>query len=297
MTRISIIGSGFVGLHVGEAFEKLGHDVIFYDIDVKRLEHISNTHEVTRSMQDAIDFSEISFVCVPTPTTNGKLDLVHVVSACKDMARALRRKEVYHLIVVKSTVLPTTTESVIIPLIEEHSGKTVPSDIGVCVNPEFMTQIHRSWTDNGSFSRDFFSEERIVIGECDERAGDILEELYKPLNKPIFRVGLREAEFIKYAANCALATKISYWNQIFLIAREMGFSHERVQELVNIVALDKRIGKYGSVLGKAFGGRCLPKDLKAFISFSQEACGINPILLRAVNDINELMSKEFGVRE
>jgi len=119
-----------------------------------------------------------------------------------------------------------------------------------------------------------------------------LEELYKPLRKPIFRTNLKTAEMIKYASNCMLATKISYWNEIFLICKELGINSQTVTD---IVGLDSRIGKYGTIHGKAFGGKCLPKDLKAFIHFAEKYRKIE--LLRAVDEINEELKENYGVRE
>lgn len=161
------------------------------------------------------------------------------------------------------------------------------------MNPEFLTEIHSSWTGDASMTRGFFSEERIVIGEFDKRSGDIVEELYRPLNVPIFRTNLQTAEIIKYASNTALATRISYWNEIYYICEKLGIDSDFV---ANIVGMDKRIGKYGAIHKKAFGGKCLPKDLQAIISFS-EGVGHAPILLKAVNEINERIKREKGVRE
>jgi UDPglucose 6-dehydrogenase len=193
---------------------------------------------------------------------------------------------------VKSTVLPGTTENVVIPILEKTSKKKVGVDFGVCVNPEFMTEIEHTWTDDRGYKKDFFTEDRIVIGEYDKRSGDVLEKLYRPLNKPIFRVDLKTAEMVKYAANCMLATKISYWNEIFLICKELGINSHVVAE---IASLDPRIGKYGTVHGKAFGGKCLPKDLKAFLKFVKRYR--RPKILKAVDEINEEMKEKFGVRE
>jgi UDPglucose 6-dehydrogenase len=161
------------------------------------------------------------------------------------------------------------------------------------MNPEFLTEISGSWSEaEEGTKKDFFTEDRIVIGEYNKKSGDILEELYKPLGKPIFRTDLKTAETIKYASNCMLATKISYWNKIFLICKELGIDSQGV---ANIVGLDPRIGKYGTVHGKAFGGKCLPKDLKAFISFAKKYRNVR--LLKAVDDINEEMKEKYEVRE
>lgn len=290
-TRISIIGSGFVGQAIGKGFLRLRNRVIFYDIVDKDLPNF------TKDINYAIEHSDISFICVPTPTTPEGIDLSYIKEATMNIAIVLSRKHGYHLVVVKSTVVPGTTEKVVIPILEEYSGKSVrEGEIGVCMNPEFLTEIERSWTDEIDYEiiykKDFFTEDRIVIGEYDKKSGYILAEVYKPLNKPIFRTDLKTAEMIKYASNCMLATKISYWNEIFLICKDLGIDSQIV---ANITGLDPRIGKYGTVHGKAFGGKCLPKDLKAFIAFAERYREVK--LLKAVDEINEEMCERYGVRE
>lgn len=286
--KISIIGSGWVGTAIGRGLSELGNDVIFHDIIDKDLPNF------TKDINHAVENSDVSFICVPTPTNdNGEIDLNYVKEASKNIGEALTNKNGYHLVVVKSTVVPGTTEKVVIPIIEKYSGKSArEEEIGVCMNPEFLTEISGTWSTDEGMKKDFFTEDRIVIGEYDKKSGDILEEFYKPLNKPIFRVGLRTAELIKYVSNCMLATKISYWNEIFLICKELGIDSQIVAD---VVGLDPRIGKYGTVHGKAFGGKCLPKDLKAFISFAKKYRNVR--LLKAVDEINEEMKEEYGVRE
>lgn len=283
--KISIIGSGWVGTAIGLGYTKLGYQVIFHDIVAKDLPNF------TKDIHVAIENTDVSFICVPTPTAGGQLDLSYVKDATIAIGKALAARTTYHVVVVKSTVVPTTTETVVLPLLERYSGKQA-GEFGVCMNPEFLTEIASSWSADEASNRDFFTEDRIVIGAYDKCSGDILEDLYRPLHKPIFRTDLRTAEFIKYASNCMLATKISYWNEIFLLCEQLGIDS---QEVASIVAQDPRIGKYGSVHGKAFGGKCLPKDLKAFISFADEYRKTK--LLKAVDAINEEMKARFGVRE
>jgi len=291
--RVSIIGSGVVGGIIGEGLKQLENEVLFYDIEPKTIEKIKNKgHNATTDITYAMANSDISFVCVPTPNQEGKIDFSYVKSAAENIGRALKQKNGYHLVVVKSTVTPTTTQNVIIPILEEFSGKKAGIDFGVCMNPEFLTESANTWTDDNNFARGFFDEERIVIGEFDKKSGDLLQNLYEKLDKPIFRTDLKTAEFIKYAANCALASRISYWNEIFLISQRLGIDSNLV---ANVVSLDKRIGQYGTVHGKSYGGKCLNKDTKAFISWAKEYH--DPIMLKAVDDINEKMRKEFGVRE
>ena len=287
MEKISIIGSGWVGTIIGKGFSKLGYEVIFYDIVGKNLPNF------TKDIDYAVDNSDISFICVPTPTNDkGEIDLSYIKEASKNIGKALASQQKYHPVVVKSTVVPRTTEDVVIPILEKYSGKKAGEDFGVCMNPEFLTEISGTWSSDKDCNKDFFSEDRIVIGEYDKRSGDILERIYKPLNSTIFRTDLKTAEMIKYASNCMLATKISYWNEIFLICEKLGIDS---QEIANIAAMDPRIGKYGTVHGKAFGGKCLPKDLKAFISFADRYR--EPKLLKAVDEVNEKMRRRYGMRE
>ena len=286
MIEISILGSGWVGTALGNGLIELGNEVIFYDIVEKNLPNF------TKDLNHAIENSNISFICVPTPTSPKGIDLSYIKKATKNIGKVLANKDEYHHVVVKSTVVPGTTENTVIPILEKFSGKKAGSEIGVCMNPEFLTEISGSWSKAKSTKKDFFTEDRIVIGEYDKKSGDALEELYKPLNKPIFRTDLKTAELIKYASNCMLATKISYWNEIFLICKELGIDSQIVAD---IVGLDPRIGKYGTIHGMAFGGKCLPKDLKAFISFAEKYRP--PKLLKAVDDINEGMKEKYGVRE
>jgi len=284
--KISIIGSGWVGMAIGGGLSELGNEVIFHDIVDKDLQNF------TKDINYAIENSDISFICVPTPTNeDGEIDLSYIKDAAKNIGTILAEKDNYHVIVVKSTVVPGTTEKVVIPILEKYTGKKA-GEFGICMNPEFLTEISGTWSTDENTKKDFFTEDRIVIGEYDKRSGDVLEELYKPLNKPIFRTDLRTAELIKYASNCMLATKISYWNEIFLICKELDIDSQIV---ANIVGLDPRIGKYGTVHGKAFGGKCLPKDLKAFISFAEKYR--KPKLLKAVDEINEAIKEKYGVRE
>ena len=286
--NVSIIGSGVVGSIVGEGLTKLGNKIIFHDIDSARIEKAKDRgYDATTDIEYAIKNSEISFICVPSPTEDGKINLTYIISAVETVGRALKNKNGYHVIVVKSTVTPQTTESVIIPALESASGKKAGHDFGVCMNPEFLTEIANTWTDETTLARGFFDEERIVIGEFDVKSGEIVAKLYESLNKPIFRTDLKTAEFIKYAANCALASRVSYWNEIASIGEKLGIDGQKVAD---IVALDNRIGKYGSVItGKGFQGKCLPKDVEAFISFAEQH--VDPVLLKAVKKVNDDIQK------
>jgi UDPglucose 6-dehydrogenase len=227
-------------------------------------------------------------------TNNSHLDLSELIKVSKNIGKCLKKKKSFYIVVIKSTVIPTTVEEKVIPIIEKYSKKKLGKDFGVCINPEFLTEIHQTWTRNKFFQRDFFTEERIVIGESDKSSGDILEELYRPLNIPIFRTDIKTAEMIKYASNAALSSKVSFWNEIFLICKLLGVDSKKVSD---IVSMDNRIGKYGTIHGMAFGGKCLPKDLKALITFAEENLQFKPEILHAINHVNEYMKENYGIRE
>jgi UDPglucose 6-dehydrogenase len=290
MSRISIIGSGRVGFNIGNGFDQLGHQVIFNDTDKKIVVGLTELgYRATVDLEFVVSQSEITFICVPTSSKCGGLS--NVISLMKNLARVLKEKQDYHLIVIKSTVVPATTEQILIPLMLD-SGRKLGDEIGICVNPDFGTEIADTWTKEPEFQRNFFSQDRIVIGQYDTRSGNALEQLYQPLLKPVFKVNLRTAEMIKCVANCLLATKISFWNEIFLICQNLAVDS---QQVADIVTIDPRIGRYGAVHGKAFGGKCLPNDLKAFINCSQQHQ--SPVLLEAVDRINGYMANNYGVRE
>ncbi|UCE16011.1 MAG: UDP-glucose/GDP-mannose dehydrogenase family protein [Candidatus Bathyarchaeota archaeon] len=278
--RISIIGSGVVGKATGIGFHRHGNDVIFHDIIKEKLFMLKKQgYEVTEDQLEAIHNSSISFICVQTPTLNGKMDFSYVKKAIVGIAKTLRKKRKYHLIVIRSTVLPSTTRTKIIPLLRKHSRLIPGKEFGVCVNPEFMK---RASALNG-----FLNPWRILIGEFDKRSGDVLETLYSPFKVSVIRADLDTAEMIKYVANTFLATKISFFNEFFIICKKLGLDPHFVAK---VVSLDPRIGEYGIYGGRSFKGSCLPKDLEAFINFTKDK-KLNPKLLDAVSLINKKMKK------
>lgn len=280
--EISIIGSGIVGKATGIGLAMHGNHVIFCDIDKKKLEKLSKKgYKVTNDIMKSVNDSTISFVCVQTPTVNRRMDFSYIKKAIVDIAKALRQKQNYHVIVVRSTILPSTTETRIIPLLERHSQLRAGEDFGVCTNPEFLRK--------SSALENFLNPSRIVVGELDKLSGDMLEKLYSPFNAPISRTDLITAEMIKYVANLFLATKISYFNEIYTICREFNLDPHFISE---VVSLDPRINDYGVYGGRPFEGGCLPKDLEAFINFV-ESRKINPKLLSAVSHVNKEISKQL----
>ncbi len=292
--KIAIIGSGIVGKGTGAGFQQLGHDVVYYDINPDKLKELRNC-QTTEKLEEAINYANMSFICVPTPYKNG-IDLSYLREAIANIAEILKDKKDWHLVVIKSTVIPLTCDNVVKPILD-----TCGKPYGLCMNPEFLTEISTTWTDDVKFKRDFWCKERIVIGEKDKRSGDMLASLYQPLNAPIFRVDLKTAEMTKYATNMMLATKISYWNEIFLVCKELNIDSKVVAD---ITSLDNRIGKYGTIHGLAHGGKCLAKDIKAFThAFRTEQSNdlkqylIYPSVLNEADAINDFMEANYGVRE
>ena len=274
--RISIIGSGVVGQATGKGFSVLGHPVLFHDIDTNKLKKLDvEGYKTTEIVDEAVQNSEIIFVCVPTPTIDRQVVVQYLRDCAISIGLALKDTSDFHVVVFRSTAPPTTVRTQLVPLLEQFSGLKASKDLGVCMNPEFLRE--KTPLD------DFLHPDRIVIGELDSKSGDIVEQIYSSFACPIIRTTLDESEMIKYASNLFLASKISFFNEIHMICQELGIDSKVVSETV---ALDKRIGKYGVIGGAPFSGMCFPKDLAGFISFAKSK-GINPRLLESVEDINK----------
>lgn len=303
--RICVIGAGYVGLATGVMFAKLGHRVTCADIDKSRVKLVSSGRApfyepqlerelsklvkrgvltATSDIVGAVSDSKFVFVCVQTPSVqSGGIDVRPVREASKSIARALRAAVGYRVIVIKSTVVPSTTDLVVRPILERYSGKVAGKDFGLCMNPEFLQE--------GSALRDSLWPARIVVGSIDKRSGDMLAKLYAPIKAPKVRTDLRSAEMIKYASNSFLATKISYANEIANMCVRFGMDSEGV---LKAVGMDPRIGALFLKPGLGFGGSCLPKDVRALKDRAGKA-GYNSRLLATLLAINEQQPGE-GVR-
>lgn len=276
MSRISIIGSGVVGSATGQGFHKLGHKVIFYDISKQKLKALKNDgYNVANNLSQALSQTDVSFVCVNTPTHNSEQDLSQIFSVLQQITEYLNTAEKQHLFVFRSTILPGTMRNVIVNYLEKNCITKRGIDYDVVYNPEFLRQ-------NTSYD-DFFKPDRVIIGEDHAQLSKILVEIYKPLTKNIIVTSFEAAELIKYASNCFLSLKISFFNEIGLICKHLGID-DKVVSLG--VSLDKRIGKYGTEFGRPFDGMCLPKDTQALASFIKQN-RIEPDLLEIVLNINK----------
>ena len=287
--KIGIIGLGYVGLITGVGFASLGNKVFGIDVDEKKVEKINKGESpiyekdlecklkeikekftATTKIEELRD-SEIIFICVGTPSKeDGSIDLKYIKQAAEDISKILDSCKV---IVVKSTVIPGTTES-LIPILENEKKK-VGRDFGLAMNPEFLRE--------GSALKDFFEPDRIVVGSYDEKTKEILEELYKDFNCPKIFTNIKTAEMIKYASNAFLATKISFINEIGNICKKFGID---VYDVAEGMGYDKRIGREFLNAGIGFGGSCFPKDVKALINIAKEV-GEEPKLLEEVIKLNE----------
>lgn len=276
MNKISVVGSGVVGTATGQGFHKLGHKVIFYDISKERLKALKNDgYNVANNLSEALSQTDISFVCVNTPTHNSEQDLSQIFSVLQQITKYLNTAQKQHLFVFRSTILPGTMRNVIVNYLEKNCKTKRGIDYDVVYNPEFLRQ-------NSSLD-DFFKPDRVIIGEDHAQLSKILVEIYERLTKNIIVTSFEAAELIKYASNCFLSLKISFFNEIGLICKHLGID-DKVVSLG--VSLDKRIGKYGTEFGRPFDGMCLPKDTQALASFIKQN-RIEPDLLEIVLNINK----------
>ena len=294
--RVTIIGAGYVGLVTGAGLAKHRNKVTLVDIDEQRVGMINQAKapfyeeglepllqdsagrnlRATSDIKEAIIGVDVIFLCVQTSGQgDGMIDLTHIEQAASGIGKAFRGREGHPVIVVKSTVIPGTTEKVVRPLLDGNSGKRPGMDFGLAVNPEFLRE--------GRAVEDLLYPDRIVIGELNRESGDVLSELYRDFNAPILRVDLKTAEMIKYASNAFLATKISFINEIGNISKRLGIDVYRVAEAIG---LDPRISPHFLNAGIGFGGSCLPKDVKALTGQAKEL-GYQPSLLESIIKVNE----------
>ena len=315
--RISIVGTGYVGLCTAVGFASKGYKTVasthnrekatsinrgvppFYEPDLQEtlLNTVKNGYlKCVLNREKAVSNTDITFITVATPSQpDGSIDLRHVKDSAIEIGEALNKKDAYHLVVVKSTVVPGTTENVVKPLLEKHSNKHCGSDFGLCMSPEFLRE--------GSAFNDTLQPDRIIIGEHDRKSGDTLDALYTEFYgeemPPTIRTNLSTAELIKYANNALLATKISFINTIANICEKI--PNANVTTIAEGVGLDKRISSLFLNAGLGYGGSCFPKDVKALVALA-DSLGYDPMLLKAVEDVNstqpnralELVKKHVG---
>jgi GDP-mannose 6-dehydrogenase len=298
--KISIFGIGYVGCVSAACFAHAGHDVIGVDVNPTKVDIINSgkspivepqmnelIHDVVKSgklraitdSREAVQASDISLVCVGTPSKpNGSLDLGHVARVCEEIGAALATKDTHHTIVIRSTMLPGSIESVAQPALEKTSRKKAGKDFGLCVNPEFLRE--------GTSVKDFYAPPFTLIGADDEETAQIVSGLYSNIDAPIFNTTIKTAEMVKYVCNCFHALKVSFANEIGNICKALELdSHE----VMKVFCADTKLNlsPYYLKPGFAFGGSCLPKDLRA-VSYKAKELDVEVPLLSAITATNKL---------
>ena len=298
--KVSIFGLGYVGTVSAGCLAKEGHEVtgvdpvktkvdlinagkspiIEKDIDEIVAEAVKTRRlRATNNTVEAVRETELSFVCVGTPSQiNGNLDLTHVRHVCEQLGQAIKDKAERHTVVIRSTILPGTMRRVVIPVLEEISGKKAGTGFGVCNNPEFLRE--------GTAVMDFNAPPKTVIGELDQASGDLLAALYAKLNAPLVRTDVETAEMIKYIDNSWHALKIGFANEIGNLCKSFSVDAHQAME---IFCQDRKLNISPAYLkpGFAFGGSCLPKDLRA-LAYSAKLHDLELPILNSILPSNEL---------
>ena len=298
--KVSIFGLGYVGAVSAGCLANEMHEVIGVDPVQTKVDlinsgrspiieaHINELIDLcvkerrlraTADHVQAIQQTELSFVCVGTPSqTNGNLDLKYIRRICEQIGQALKIKSARHTVVIRSTILPGTMHKIVIPTLEESSGKKAGVDFGVCHNPEFLRE--------GTAVKDFYAPPKTVIGQLDQASGDKLATLYEKLEAPLIRTDLETAEMVKYVDNSWHALKIGFANEIGNLCKAFSIDAHQV---MNIFCQDKKLNISPAYLlpGFAFGGSCLPKDLRA-LAYQAKMHDLQLPILSSILPSNEM---------
>ena len=301
--KISVFGLGYVGTVSAGCLAASGHTVWGVDVNVDKVASINSGTapivepdisdfiakaltqgllKATVSSAEGILNTDVSFICVGTPShVNGSLDLTYLKRVCEDIGAALQNKKSSHTIVFRSTTLPGTTEEVAIPILEKHSGKTIGKGFHVCYNPEFLRE--------GTSVKDYYHPPKIVIGERNGGEGDVIEEIYAGIKAPTIRTSIRAAEMVKYSDNAFHALKVAYANEIGSMCKSLGIDSHVVMD---IFCQDTKLNLSKVYLkpGFAFGGSCLPKDLRA-LSYQAKRADVEVPILNAILQSNAVHIK------
>jgi GDP-mannose 6-dehydrogenase len=297
--RISIFGLGYVGAVSAGCLAQDGHQIIGVDPYQPKVDLINQGKTpviekdigeiiatavkqgkltATTDVREAVNHSDISLICVGTPSQmNGSLDLKYVRNVCEQIGNAIKDKADFHVVVARSTMLPGSMRGVVIPALEEASGKRAGKDYGVCNNPEFLREGTSVW--------DFYNPPKTVIGETDARGGDLLASLYEKMDAPMIRTDVETAEMVKYTDNVWHALKVGFANEIGNICKSIGIDGHKVME---IFCQDTKLNlsPYYMKPGFAFGGSCLPKDVRA-LSYKARSLDLDVPIINAIMPSNE----------
>lgn len=297
--RISIFGMGYVGVVSAGCLANDGHEVVGVDPNQVKVDLVNKgvtpiiekdigemvekavkqgSLRATTSVIEAVKATDVSLVCVGTPSQlNGNLDLSYVRRVCEEIGTALRDKTSFHVVVARSTMLPGSMRNVVIPTLEQASGKKAGVDFGVCNNPEFLRE--------GTAVYDYYHPPKTVIGETDAKAGQALVDLYAKMDAPLVRTDVETAEMVKYADNNWHALKVAFANEIGNICKAVGIDGHKVME---IFCQDTKLNlsSYYMKPGFAFGGSCLPKDVRA-LTYKARSLDVEVPVLNAILPSNE----------
>ena len=297
--KISIFGLGYVGAVSAGCLASDGHEVIGVDPNKTKVDLInqgttpiiekdigemiaatvkSGHLRATADVRDAVFGSDMSLICVGTPSQlNGNLDLSHVRKVCQEIGAAIAEKDSFHVVVARSTMLPGSMRSLVIPTLEAASGKVAGVDFGVCNNPEFLRE--------GTAVHDYYNPPKTVIGESDEKAGALLVQLYEKMDAPLVRTDVETAEMVKYTDNTWHAVKVAFANEIGNICKAVGIDGHKVME---IFCQDTKLNlsPYYMKPGFAFGGSCLPKDVRA-LTYKARTLDLDLPLLNSILPSNQ----------
>ena len=305
---VSVFGLGYVGCVTAACLADRGHQVVGVDVSTSKVAllnagqativeegiadlvhgaHASGRLRATTSVEDAVNSTEISLICVGTPSqANGNLDLTYVERVCEQIGAALRNKKSRHTIVIRSTVFPGTTDGLARPALERTSGKRADVDFGLAMNPEFLRE--------GSSIRDFYAPPFTVIGTADETTGAFIAGLYRGIDAPLHVVATGVAEMLKYACNAYHGLKVGFANEIGNICKVLGVdSHEVMRLFVQDTKLN--VSKAYLMPGFAFGGSCLPKDLRAITYRARQLDVATPILSGTLESNQEQIARAFNM--
>ena len=304
--KISIMGLGYVGAVSAGCLAEEGHEVVGVDPQRAKVDLINAGKSpiverdlgdmiakgvaearlrATTDVQEAVRHTDVSLVCVGTPSLgNGHIDLRHVKRVCEQIGEGLREHH-GHTVVIRSTMLPGTMKNVVIPALEDASGLKAGEDFGICINPEFLRE--------GTAVHDYFHPPKTVIGELDRASGDVLVKLYGHMPCPLIRTDYETAEMVKYADNTWHALKVAFANEIGNICKGLGLDSHK---LMDIFCQDTKLNlsPYYLKPGFAFGGSCLPKDVRALL-YKAKTLDLNLPILSAVLPSNQLQI-ERGVQ-
>ena len=297
--EISVFGLGYVGAVSSACLSNDGHSVIGVDNNLQKVALINEGKspiiepgleemissgvsngllKATTDVHFAVNNTSISFICVGTPSQlNGSLDLKYVRTVCEQIGECIKDKSDYHVVVIRSTMLPGTMENVVLAILEEKSAKKVGVDFGLCINPEFLRESTAVY--------DYYNPPKTVIGQSDVKSGVLVQEIFEKLEAPLILTDLQTAEMVKYSDNVWHAVKVTFANEIGNICKSLDIDSHKVMD---IFCKDTKlnISPYYMKPGFAFGGSCLPKDLRA-LTYKAKALDVNIPMLDSVLTSNE----------